>query len=402
MSDMPPRAASAPAAATTKHMAAPANPKPPLNPALPPNQLNQHKPTPPNPKPLAPPAPPAPPLNPELPPDQPDQPDQPNQPNQPNQQNQPKPTPLLKPAPAAVPPKPAPPKPAPPKPAPPKPAPPKPTPARRLNRRTKTAVIAAAAFALLAAVYALGWAMGDAQLAADFSQKALPPSAAHPFGTDMLGRDMLTRTVKGLSVSLYVGAAASLFSSAIALAVGLIAGLGKPWVDHCANWLIDLTMGVPHLVLLILISIAAGRGLTGLLVGIVLTHWTGLARIIRGEGLQIRGKQYVAASRRLGKGAAFIMARHVMPHMLPQFFIGLVLQFPHAIMHESSLTFLGFGLPPEKPAIGIILSEAMRYLSAGMWWQAFFPGAALVAAVLLIDKLGECLKALLDPYSAQL
>jgi peptide/nickel transport system permease protein len=87
--------------------------------------------------------------------------------------------------------------------------------------------------------------------------------------------------------------------------------------------------------------------------------------------------------------------------MIPQFFIGLILQFPHAIMHESGLTFLGYGMPPETPAIGIILSESMKYLTAGMWWLAFFPGAALSIFVLLIDKLGESLKLIFDPSTAQ-
>jgi peptide/nickel transport system permease protein len=160
-------------------------------------------------------------------------------------------------------------------------------------------------------------------------------------------------------------------------------------------------MGIPHTVLLILIAIALGRGVTVLLVGIALTHWMGLARIIRGEVFQVRSQRYVAAARKFGKSGLWIAAQHILPHLIPQFFIGLILQFPHAIMHESGLTFLGYGMPPETPAIGIILSESMRYLSAGMWWLAFFPGAALVAVVLLIDKLGESLKLVLDPSSAQ-
>ena len=86
---------------------------------------------------------------------------------------------------------------------------------------------------------------------------------------------------------------------------------------------------------------------------------------------------------------------------MPQFFVGLVLMFPHAILHEAAVSFLGYGLPPEQAAIGIILSESMKYISAGLWWPAVFPGAVLVAVVLLIDRLGDNLKSLLDPYSAQ-
>jgi peptide/nickel transport system permease protein len=269
------------------------------------------------------------------------------------------------------------------------------------NRRVKTSLIAALVFALLLSVNIAAALMNDRQLHADFSQKALPPSPEHPFGTDLLGRDMLTRTIKGLSLSLFVGVTASFVSALIALVVGAAAALGKEWLDHGINWLIDLTMSIPHTVLLILISIALGRGLQGLLTGIALTHWTGLARIIRGEVLQVRSQYFITASRTLGHSGLWIMRKHMLPHVLPQFFIGLVLMFPHAIMHESGLTFLGFGLPPEQPAIGIILAESMRYLSSGMWWQAFFPGLALAVMVLLIDTLGECLKMLLDPSSAQ-
>ena len=122
--------------------------------------------------------------------------------------------------------------------------------------------------------------------------------------------------------------------------------------------------------------------------------------MIRSEVLQIRSQQYIEVSRKLGYDSRWITVNHILPHMIPQFLIGLILMFPHAIMHESSLTFLGFGLSPEQPAVGIILSESMKYLSTGMWWLAFFPGLTLAVIVLLFDRLGENLKKLVDPYSA--
>ena len=269
-----------------------------------------------------------------------------------------------------------------------------------LNRRTKTIVFAGLILAVLAAVYLAGVFISDDLVAADFSQKSLKPSWEHPFGTDMLGRDMLARTIKGLSVSIVVGVVASSVSAVIALIVGVAAAAGASWLDHFINWVIDLVMGIPHTVLLILISFACGKGLKGVLIGVAITHWTGLARIIRSEVLQIRSQQYIEVSRKLGHSSWWITVHHILPHMVPQFLIGLILMFPHAIMHESSLTFLGFGLPPEEPAIGIILSESMKYLSTGMWWLAFFPGLMLVIIVLLFDRLGENLKKILDPYSA--
>lgn len=271
---------------------------------------------------------------------------------------------------------------------------------RKLNRRTKAIVLVAGIFAVLLGVYISGLILSDDLIAADFSKKGQMPSISHPFGTDMLGRDMLVRTLKGLSVSIVVGVVASSVSAVIALIIGVAAATGKSWLDHFMNWLIDLVMGIPHTVLLILIAFACGKGLKGVLIGVAVTHWTGLARIIRSEVLQIRSQQYIEVSKKLGHSSWWITVHHILPHMVPQFIIGLILMFPHAIMHESSLTFLGFGLSPEQPAIGIILSESMQYLSTGMWWLAFFPGLMLVIIVLLFDRLGENLKKLIDPYSA--
>lgn len=272
---------------------------------------------------------------------------------------------------------------------------------KKMNRRTRVLVLTIAMAIVLIAVYAMGILIPESAVASSFMNAKQPPSLKHPFGTDALGRDLLTRTLKGLSVSMTVGIVASVISAVIAVFVGIAAATGSKFVDGLINWIIDLVMGVPHTILVILISFAMGRGLKGLLVGIAATHWCSLARLIRGEVLQLRSQQYVAVSRRLGKSSGWILAHHLLPHLVPQFFVGLVLLFPHAILHEASVSFLGYGLPPEQPAIGIILSESMKYLSAGMWWTAVFPGVLLVAIVLLVDKLGDNLRMVIDPYSAQ-
>lgn len=271
----------------------------------------------------------------------------------------------------------------------------------RLNRRARTILLAALAAALLTTVYVSGMLLPETATASDFLNANRPPAWEHPFGTDALGRDLLTRTLKGLSVSLTVGIAASCISAVIAVLVGAAAAAGSRWVDAAVNWVIDLVMSIPHTILIILISFALGRGLRGLLAGIAATHWCGLARLVRGEVLQLRSQQYVAVSRRLGKSGGWILIHHFLPHLIPQIIVGLVLMFPHAILHEASISFLGYGLPPEYPAIGIILSESMRYISAGMWWGAVFPGLVLVSMVLLIDCLGNNLRRLADPVSAQ-
>ena len=272
---------------------------------------------------------------------------------------------------------------------------------RRMNRRTKALIWAVLTAAVLLLAYALGLLIPEESIAGSFLHAKEPPSLSHPFGTDALGRDLFLRTLKGLSVSLTVGAAASLISSIAAILAGIAAATGSRRLDGLINWIIDLVMGVPHTILVILISFSLGRGLKGLIAGIAATHWCSLARLIRGEVLQLRSETYVAVSRKLGKSNRWILTHHLLPHLAPQFFVGLILLFPHAILHEASVSFLGFGLPPEQPAIGIILSESMRYLSAGMWWSALLPGLTLVLIVLLVDKLGDALDRVLDPSSAQ-
>ena len=272
---------------------------------------------------------------------------------------------------------------------------------KKINRRTKVLILTVIMATVFVAIYLFGIFIPEEAVAGSFLNAKKAPSWEHPFGTDALGRDLLMRTLKGLSVSITVGIAASVISAVIAVFVGIAAATGSKRLDAFINWCIDLVMGVPHTILVILISFALGRGLKGLLVGNASTHWCSLARLIRGEVLQLRSQQYVAVSRKLGKSSGWILIHHLLPHLVPQFFVGLILLFPHAVLHEASISFLGFGLPPEQPAIGIILSESMRYISTGMWWQAVLPGLTLVLIVLLVDKLGDNLRTILDPYSAQ-
>ena len=272
---------------------------------------------------------------------------------------------------------------------------------KKMNRRRKVILLSVSVFILLALIYAAGILIPDTLTASSFMNTKLPPSWEHPFGTDALGRDLFFRTLKGLSVSMTIGILSSVISAVIAVFVGIAAATGSKRVDAVINWIIDLIMGVPHMILIILISFAFGRGLKGLLIGVAATHWCSLARLIRSEVMQLRSQQYVAVSRKLGKSSGWILVNHLLPHLVPQFFVGLVLLFPHAILHESAISFLGYGLPPDEPAIGIILAESMKYLSAGLWWPAVFPGLTLLLIVLLVDKLGDNLRMILDPYSAQ-
>lgn len=270
-----------------------------------------------------------------------------------------------------------------------------------LPNRKRTAIAAIVAAAVLVAVVVAGIIAAPLATQVDFLQKNLPPDALHPFGTDWMGRDMLARTLAGLSLSIFVGLVAACVSSCIALVLASVAALGPSWADSAVSWLIDMMMGIPHIILLILISFALGGGFVGVTVGVALTHWPSLTRVLRAEILQCRNSDYVIAAKRLGVGRVRIAVTHMLPFVLPQLLAGLVLMFPHAILHEAAITFLGFGLPPEQPAIGVILSESMSYLSAGMWWLALFPGIALIVSVMLFDVVGSGVRKMVDPYTSQ-
>ena len=264
---------------------------------------------------------------------------------------------------------------------------------RLLNQRQRALFLSAFAALVLLAVTVAGLLFADAAVVTDFSRKNLAPCLAYPFGTDWMGRDMLARTLTGLSLSIRIGVLTAAVSAVVALAVGTAAATLGRRVDAVLSWCIDLVMGIPHILLVMLISLAFGKGFVGVVAGVSLSHWTSLARLLRSEVLQLRGAPYVLTAEKLGR-TKLQVAR---PHLLPQFLTGLILLFPHAILHEASVTFLGFGLSSEQPAIGVILSESMSYLTTGKWWLAFFPGLALVATVALFALLGDRLRRILDP-----
>lgn len=269
-----------------------------------------------------------------------------------------------------------------------------------LNRRQRTIITTAVIGILLLSIILGGLLLSNERITTNLEARNQAPSFSHPFGTDWLGRDMLTRTIKGLTLSIFVGLIAAAISTIIALVLGIAAATMGNRVDTIVTWLVDLFMSIPHLVALILIAVALGGGMRGVVIGVALTHWPSLTRVVRGEVLQLRSTEYVQISRRMGKSRWWIAAQHIVPHLIPQMLVGLVLLFSHAILHEASITFLGFGLSPHQPAIGIILSESMRYLSVGMWWLAFFPGLSLLIIVRLFDILGDNLRKLMDPYNA--
>ncbi len=267
------------------------------------------------------------------------------------------------------------------------------------NQRRKTLFWIRFAAIYLLVVLVDGLLMSPENYGVDYSAKFIAPCFAHPFGTDYMGRDMFFRSIKGLSNSIVIGLLASAVSSLIALAFGVAAAVKGGLIDQFVSWCVDLCMGIPHLMLLILISFMMGKGGTGVTAAVALTHWPELTRLVRAEAIQIRSAQYVQASYRMGKTWYEAAWQHMIPQVLPVYLIGVVLLFPHVIMHEAAITFLGFGFSPETPAIGVILSESMNHIATGKWWMAVFPGLLLLLAVMLFDVAGENLKRLLNPNS---
>jgi len=267
------------------------------------------------------------------------------------------------------------------------------------NQRFRTVIFLIVTVVILAAVTAAGILTEGYAVETDFSQRNLSPSLQHLFGTDWMGRDMLARTLSGLSLSIRIGILTAVVSAAVALFLGTASAVFGRKADAVISWCIDLVMGIPHILLVMLISLACGRGFVGVVAGVALSHWPSLARVIRGELMQLRQAPYILVAEKMGVSKLQNVKRHMLPHLLPQFLTGLILLFPHAILHESSVTFLGFGLSSEQPAIGVILSESMQYLTTGKWWLALFPGLALVLVVVLFALLGERVRRMLDPSS---
>ena len=273
---------------------------------------------------------------------------------------------------------------------------------RDWNLHKQLVFVCLAAVALLAGIVIVNFLLTGKGLAINIGTAEQPPSLHYPFGTDWLGRDMFTRTMIGLKNSLQVGLLSSFSSVMIAFVLGFTSILGSKRLDSLVGLLIDLCLGVPHLVLMVLISAALGGGKTGVVIAVALTHWPSLTRLIRAEVLQLRSEHFIGVSRKMGRGPLFIIFRHVLPHLLPVVMVQAVLLFPHTILHEAAVTFLGFGLSPMIPAVGVILSESVQYIALGMWWLVVFPGLSLLLMVISFEAIGDSLRILLDPSKAQL
>ncbi|MGH9457241.1 MAG: ABC transporter permease [Thermoanaerobaculia bacterium] len=232
--------------------------------------------------------------------------------------------------------------------------------------------------------------------AIDLRARLLPPSAAHPFGTDELGRDLLARVIHGTRISLLVGFSAAFFSLAIGVLLGALAGYLGGWVDALVLRTLEVVVAFPFLVLLLALIAIARPGVWTVITALAITSWTAEARIVRGETLRIREADYAAAARASGAGTARILARHLLPNAIAPVLVSVSFGVSAAILVESAISFLGFGVPLPFASWGSILSTADDYLRQA-WWLALFPGIAIFLTVAGCNLLGEGLRERLDP-----
>ncbi|MCS7049451.1 MAG: ABC transporter permease [Verrucomicrobiae bacterium] len=230
----------------------------------------------------------------------------------------------------------------------------------------------------------------------NFDNRFAKPSLRHPLGTDSLGRDVLLQVIQGTRIAFEVGILTSLIAIPIAVVLGALAGYYGRRVDDFIVWLYTVFDSIPGLLFILAIAIVVGKGLLGVCLGIGLTTWVGLCRLIRGEYIKHRDRQYVLAARALGVKNFAIMFRHILPNVLHLVIISFSLRFPGAILTEVVLSYLGVGVQGE-PSWGIMISDAKLRLWQGHWWELAGATAAMFFIVLAFNLFGDALRDALDP-----
>jgi peptide/nickel transport system permease protein len=221
-------------------------------------------------------------------------------------------------------------------------------------------------------------------------------SARHPLGTDTLGRDVLSRLLHGARISLIVGLAAVLVAGVVGVGLGLVAGYRGGWADDLLMRLGDIQLAFPVLLLGVVVIAVLGASLLNMILVLGASGWVTYARIARGETLSLKERDFVAAARALGAPARHVVARHLLPNVLPPLVVVTTFSVARTIIAEASLSFLGLGLPPPTPSWGAMLDEGRNYITTG-WWLALFPGLAILVLVLAINLCGDWLRDVLDP-----
>jgi peptide/nickel transport system permease protein len=238
----------------------------------------------------------------------------------------------------------------------------------------------------------------------------LGPTAAHPFGVDELGEDVMSRVIYGTRVSLEVGIIGTAIATIIGVVVGLIAGFYRGWVDTILSRMIDVVLSFP--ILLLGLGLAAACSVKGCVAGVVqpgivtiivivaIANWTYMARIVRGLVLSMREKEFVEASRSLGASNGRIMFREILPNLVAPIVVYASLSVPQNILFEAALSYLGVGIRPPTASWGQMIADATPIFNTA-WWYMTFPGVALVLTVLAFNLVGDSLQDALNPRGAR-
>jgi len=244
-------------------------------------------------------------------------------------------------------------------------------------------------------------------IAQTLKDKLLPPvwmdggNAAYILGTDAFGRDILSRLIYGARVSLLVALLALTAGGGVGLLIGIVAGYLGGIVDNVLMRLVDAAFTFPAILFALLLAVTMGQGLTTLVIAISLLLWASFARVIRGEVLTLKQRDFVALAKVRGCSTPRIMLSHILPNVLNTFMVLVTLNIGVVIIAEASLSFLGAGIPPPTPTWGLMVSEG-RGRIADAWWVALIPGIAITLLVLSVNVFGDWLRDRLDPRLRQL
>ncbi|TDC56954.1 ABC transporter permease [Jiangella ureilytica] len=271
----------------------------------------------------------------------------------------------------------------------------------RLLFRGPTALAAAAVLVLLVLTAFLGERLAPYDATGtDVSNRLQGPSADHWFGTDELGRDVLSRVILGAEVSLRVGVVAVGISLVAGVLIGLLAGYYGRWVDDVLMRLSDVLFAFPAMLMAIAVLAILGPGSTNAMIAIGIVYTPIFARITRASVLSVREEVYVKAARSAGAGDLRIIGRHVLPNVTAPIIVQTSISLAFAILSEAALSFVGLGTQPPDPSWGRMLSEGRGFVEQA-WWMAVFPGLAIFVTVLAFNVLGDALRDVLDPRQRQ-
>ena len=261
--------------------------------------------------------------------------------------------------------------------------------------------------AVLVAVFADVLAPHDPQVGL-LTARFKPPfwiaggSTNHLFGTDQLGRDVLSRLIFGTRVSLVVGFTAVIFAGAVGTTLGIISGYLGGWVDQAIMRITDTWLALPALTFAIFLAAIVGPSELNIVIILGAVYWTRYARIVRGEVLSLKEREFVRLAIVAGCSKWTIMWRHIMPNVINSSIVLATLMLGIVIVTEASLSFLGVGVPPPKPAWGVMLADGKQGLMVGYWWLTVMPGTCIMLLVLAANLLGDWLRVKLDPQLRQL